>query len=57
MVATNATFNENFFSHCSKYQEDGPSPIPIEDHDPTIGENNELPPLNNDSRPQAPEPN
>ena len=57
MVATNATFDENFFPHCSRYQEDRPAPIPIEDHDLTIGENNKLPPFNNDSQPQAPESN
>ena len=57
MVATNATFDENFFPHCSRHQGDRPAPIPIEDHDPTTGESNELPPLNNDSQPQAPEPN
>ena len=49
MVATNATFDKNFFPHCSRHQEDRPAPIPIGDHDPTIDENNELPPLNNDS--------
>ena len=57
VVATNATFDENFFPHCSRHQEDGPGSIPIEDHNPTIGESNELPPLNNDSQPQALEPN
>ena len=57
VVATNATFDENFFPHCFRHQEDGPAPIPIEYHNLTIGENNELPPLNNDSQPQAPEPN
>ena len=57
MVTTNATFDENFFLHYFRYQEDGPAPIPIEDHNPTIGESNELPPFNNDSRPQALEPN
>ena len=49
MVATNAIFDENFFPHCSRHQENRPAPIPIEDHDPTIGENNELPPFNNTS--------
>ena len=49
VVTTNATFDENFFPHCSRHQEDRPAPIIIEDHDPTIGESNELPPLNNDS--------
>ena len=57
VVATNATFDENFFPHYSRHQEDRPASIPIEDHDPTIGESNELPPLNNDSWPQASEPN
>ena len=57
VIATNATFDENFFPHCSRHQGDGPAPISIEDHDPTTGESNELPPLNNDSQPQAPEPN
>ena len=57
VVANNATFDENFFPHCSRHQEDGLAPISIEDHDPTIGESNELPPLNNDSQPQATEPN
>ena len=57
VIATNATFDENFFPHCSRHQEDGSAPIPIEDHDPAIGESNELPPLNNDSQPQALEPN
>ena len=57
MVTTNATFDENFFPHCSRHQEDEPAPIPIEDHNPTIGKSNELPSFNNDSQPQAPEPN
>ena len=57
MVTTNAIFDENFFPHCSSHQEDGPAPISIEDYDPTIGENNKLPSFNNDSQPQAPEPN
>ena len=48
---TNAIFDENFFPHCFTHQEDRPAPIPIEDHDPAIGESNELPPLNNDSQP------
>ena len=57
IVTTNAIFDENFFPYYSRHQEDRPAPIPIEDHNPTIGESNELPPLNNNSQPQAPEPN
>ena len=49
VVATNATFDENCFPHCSRHQEDRPAPIPIEDHDLTISESNKLPPLNNDT--------
>ena len=45
------------YLHCFKHQEDGPAPIPIENHNPTIDESSELPPLNNDSWPQALEPN
>ena len=55
VVATNTTFDKNFFPHCSRHQEDRPAPIPMEDHNPTIGESNELPALKNDSWPQAPE--
>ena len=57
VVTTNATSDENFFPHYSRHQEDGLAPIPIEGHNPIIGENNELPPVNNNSQPQAPEPN
>src|SRR6266702_2373122 len=40
-ISTNAIFDENVFPYCSKDQEDGPSPIPIED-EPLIAADNLL---------------